>query len=95
MLKEIKFTLKDGSVRDFSQEAHGADFEILASQFSDGNKDIVERSETRVEAELASVEAPEQPPQDNEHVAEGAERFPEADTVVPDAGIGKSDGTSV
>lgn len=72
MLSAITFTLKDGSVHTFSSEAHGAGFEELASQFSDGNKDIAERSETRVEVESAPVEAPEQPP------ADGAEQSQEA-----------------
>lgn len=78
MLSAITFTLKDGSVHTFSNEAHGADFEVLASQFSDGNKDVAERSETLVEVASAPIESPEQSSQDNAHVADGAEQFPEA-----------------
>lgn len=59
MLQSIKFTLKDGSVREFSLAAHGADFEILASEFSDGNKDIAERLETK--SDSGSPEVPVAP----------------------------------
>lgn len=48
MISEITFVLKDGSEHVFSAESHGADFEVLASQFSDGNNEVVERKEVNI-----------------------------------------------
>lgn len=82
MLSSIKFILKDGSVHEFSSESHGADFEVLASEFSDGNKEVSERVETCTDvvtaptAEPVAAEAvvnPEQP----EIAPEGTPKEPE------------------
>lgn len=75
MISAIKFILKDGSVHEFTEVSHDAEFEVLASQFSDGNKDIAERIETRD----SEPDAPEAPVTPTEEVPE-APVEPEAPT---------------